>query len=103
VYIIECKWDGVDSSTIKQLLRYRDALLADWGAFEKRVAACRGRRVRPLRRSIVLVALGYRCHVALRDQDEAVETVVYKYEPNTFARMLGPDFEDDPVSAWYNG
>jgi hypothetical protein len=88
VYAIECKWDAIRSRTIAQLLEYRDALLRHWRVLEKRIAGHRGRPVRSISRSLVLVVIGHRCHGALSGPNTIVETLVYKYPANSFSRFV---------------
>ncbi len=57
--IIECKWDLIDDATIRQLRRYKQALLRGWSLFEDRISEIRRERVVLKRQEPVLIALGY--------------------------------------------
>ena len=88
VYVIECKWDAVDSGTIEQLLGYRDAVVRNWRALEKLIAERLGRQVRVSRDGLVLVAIGHRCSGDLSLRGTSIQTFVYKYHAKTFDRFV---------------
>lgn len=82
-FIIECKWDLVDSGAIRQLDRYKKALLENWSLFEKRVSATRGQHVTVKRREPVLVAIGYRYEPSVLRDAQSVHCLTYTYHPAT--------------------
>jgi len=82
-FIIECKWDQVDSDTIRQLERYRKALQANWSLFEKRVGETRRQLVTVKKRQPVLVAIGYRYEPSVLSGAQSVDCLTYAYHPAT--------------------
>jgi hypothetical protein len=82
-FIIECKWDLVNSGAIRQLDGYKTALQANWSLFEKRVSETRGQHVTVKRREPVLVAIGYRYEPSVLNNAQSVDCLTYAYHPTT--------------------
>jgi hypothetical protein len=78
-FIIECKWDLVNAEAIRQLVRYKKALQANWSLFEERVGKIRGRRVAIERREPCLIAIGYRYEPSILNEAPPVICLTYAY------------------------
>jgi hypothetical protein len=78
-FIIECKWDKVDSSAIEQLAKYKNELLSGWTRFEKRLREARGGSLEVKKTEPVLVTIGYRYDPALLIRDQPAVCLAYSY------------------------
>jgi hypothetical protein len=83
-FIIECKWDLVDTRALGQLAKYKDALLSGWDRFEKRVREVRGNSVRVKKTEPVLITIGYRYDRAPLADDQAAVCLAYTYHDVVF-------------------
>ena len=79
-FIIECKWNEVRPSAIRQLVRYRELLAADRSVFRNRLLEKNCKGTGKTRRP-VLIAIGYTYHPsALSEaQREGVVCLTYSY------------------------
>jgi hypothetical protein len=84
--IIECKHDLIDQRAIAQLVRYKEALLADWEIFAERVAEHRGAQFRLLKGLPILTVIGYRSALGLGAVSVAV--FAFEYPGKSFDRFV---------------
>jgi hypothetical protein len=78
-FIIECKWDKVDPTTLEQLGKYKNDLLSGWTRFEERLRETRRASPGVKKTEPVLVTIGYRYDPALLVRDQPAVCLAYTY------------------------
>jgi hypothetical protein len=87
-FILECKWDLVDSGALRQLAAYRGALQARWTLFERRVSEIRRQPIRMPQREPILIAIGYRYAPSVHAETPSPICLTYAYHGVTITEKL---------------